>query len=174
MPTYRPAAPDDAAAIAALAVASIRAYVEFAPEGWAPPGDDAQRELTGELMRRLERTAWGFVAEDAGELAGVAMLLPAREAGKPDPDPSLAHLWQLFVAEPHWGTGLAVRLHGEAIGSASARGFASARLFTPAGQARSRRFYEREGWAAVAPPFHDDRIGFELIEYRRPLMVAGS
>jgi GNAT superfamily N-acetyltransferase len=155
---HRPATPDDAAAIAALAVASIRAYASFAPEAWTPPGDEAQRELAGVLEERLAAAAWGFVAGDGGggdALAGVAMLLPAAEANRPDPDPALMHLWQLFVAEPHWGTGLAVRLHAEAVGSAAARGFTAARLFTPAGQTRSRRFYEREGWAPMAPPFFE-------------------
>lgn len=174
MPTYRPAAPDDAVPIAALAVGSIRSYVSFAPEGWVPPGDDALAELTGELVRRLGDSAWGFVGEDDGTLAGVVMLLPAPDAGKPDPDPALVHLWQLFVAEPYWGTGLAVRLHREALESAAARGFTTARLFTPTGQRRSRRFYEREGWATRGAPFHDDRIGFEIVEYRRPLAITGS
>ncbi len=169
MPSYRPATQADAAAISALTVASIRAYAWFAPDGWAPPGDEAERELTDELARRLAAPAWGYVAEDAGALAGVAMLLPASEANRPDPDPALVHLWQLFVAEPHWGTGLAVRLHADALASAAARDFAVARLFTPAGQTRSRRFYEREGWAGVAPPFFDERIGFDVVEYRRRL-----
>jgi hypothetical protein len=65
-----------------------------------------------------------------------------------------------------------VRLHADAIASAEARGFTSARLFTPAGQTRSRRFYEREGWATVAPPFFDERIGFDVVEYRRPLRAT--
>lgn len=172
MSTSRPAAPDDAAAIAALTIGSFKAYASFAPAGWVPPGADAEAELTRELVRRLGASAWGVVAEDGGKLVGVATLLPATEAGKPDPDPRLAHLWQLFVAESHWGTGLAVRLHADGLAEAAARGFTSARLFTPAGQTRSRRFYEREGWAAVAPPFHDDRIGFALVEYRRPLDVS--
>lgn len=167
--SYRPATPADAPGIAALAIGGIRGYTTFAPEGWVPPGDDAEAELTGELVRRLGESAWGFVAEDVGMLAGVATLLPAPDANKPDPDPALVHLWQLFVAEPHWGSGLAVALHAAGLDSAAARGFTSARLFTPAGQARSRRFYEREGWAAAGAPFHDERIGFEVVEYRRPL-----
>ena len=174
IPLARSATPEDAAAIAALTVGSFQAYVAFAPAGWVPPGAEAEAELTRELARRLGESAWGFVAEDRGTLVGVTTLLPATEAGKPDPDPRLAHLWQLFVAESHWGTGLAVRLHAHGLAEAAARGFTSARLFTPAGQARSRRFYEREGWATVADPFFDEMIGFELVEDRRPLAVTGS
>jgi GNAT superfamily N-acetyltransferase len=169
MPSHRPATPGDAAAIAALAADSIRAYTWFAPAGWVGPDEDAERELREYLARLLGETAWGFVAEDGDGLAGVVTLLPASEARVRDPDPSLVHLWQLFVAEPYWGSGVAVRLHADALASAAARGFTSARLFTPAGQTRSRRFYEREGWSTVADAFFDEFIGFEVVEYRRPL-----
>jgi GNAT superfamily N-acetyltransferase len=172
MASHRPATPGDAGAIAALAVGSIRAYTWFAPEGWTGPGEAAEQELAEYLARLIGTSAWGFVAEDGDGLAGVVTLLPAAEARVRDPDPSLVHLWQLFVAEPHWGSGVAVRLHADALTSSVARGFGSARLFTPAGQARARRFYEREGWAAVADPFFDELIGFDVIEYRRPLTAT--
>jgi hypothetical protein len=32
---------------------------------------------------------------------------------------------------------------------------------------RARRFYEREGWTAPAPPRSDPAFGMETIEYRR-------
>jgi hypothetical protein len=41
------------------------------------------------------------------------------------------------------------------------------RLFTAAGQARARRFYEREGWAAPEPPRPDPAFGMDTVEYRR-------
>ena len=66
-------------------------------------------------------------------------------------DPGLVHFRQLFVTRGHWGTGLARRLHAAAIDEARARGFTAMRLFTPGGQERARRFYEREGWCAGAP-----------------------
>jgi hypothetical protein len=43
------------------------------------------------------------------------------------------------------------------------------RLFTPVGQARARRFYEREGWAVSGESFCDPGFGLQLIEYHRPL-----
>ena len=82
--------------------------------------------------------------------------------------PGVAHFWQLFVRAPWWGTGLATELHAAAVAEAAHRGFAAMRLFTPAGQARARRFYEREGWTGGAP-FDDDTFGMPLVEYRREL-----
>lgn len=43
------------------------------------------------------------------------------------------------------------------------------RLFAPAGQARARRFYEREDWVTVGEQFHDTGPNLILIEYRRAL-----
>jgi predicted GNAT family N-acyltransferase len=42
------------------------------------------------------------------------------------------------------------------------------RLFTPEGQARARRFYEREGWVQYGEPF-EAGLGIPLVEYRREL-----
>jgi len=40
------------------------------------------------------------------------------------------------------------------------------RLFTPAGQRRARRFYEREGWTLVEAPRFEDAFGLDVAEYR--------
>jgi hypothetical protein len=42
------------------------------------------------------------------------------------------------------------------------------RLYTPADQARARRFYEREGWR-IAATVDDNEIGFRVVEYRLDL-----
>ena len=42
----------------------------------------------------------------------------------------------------------------------------SLRLFVAAGQARARRFYEREGWLPAGDPFDDPTPGIEMIECR--------
>ena len=49
------------------------------------------------------------------------------------------------------------------------RGFTALRLFVAEGQARARRFYEREGWHAVTEPYLDPIPGLPMVEYRRPL-----
>jgi hypothetical protein len=40
------------------------------------------------------------------------------------------------------------------------------RLFVPAGQARARRFYAREGFVAVGKPF-EFGLGLPVLEYQR-------
>jgi hypothetical protein len=68
---------------------------------------------------------------------------------------------------------LAGTLHLRAIEEASARGFTAMRLFTPVGQARARRFYEREGWVTGSLQI-DVAGGLPAIEYRRPLGPAAG
>ena len=50
--------------------------------------------------------------------------------------------------------------------AASAAGFTELRLFVAAGQARARRFYEREGWVPIDDPFDDPTWGLTFMEIR--------
>lgn len=102
-------------------------------------------------------------------LAGHVGFLPAIRAWRAVGDSDLAHLRQLFLAPDYWGTGLARMLHIRALHAACERGFTAIRLFTPTGQARARRFYEREGWTVNGEPFCDPGFGLQLIAYRRSL-----
>jgi GNAT superfamily N-acetyltransferase len=164
----RAATPRDVERIVAVTVEGFETYRSFAPEGWTPPAasQEAQR-LLGMLG---EDHVWYLVAEHEGELVGHVGFLPAdRLSFARVDDPRLVHLRQLFVTREHWGTGLARRLHAAAIDEARARGFTGMRLFTPGGQQRARRFYEREGWSLARPPAFDERLGLEIAEYRRAL-----
>jgi GNAT superfamily N-acetyltransferase len=108
-----------------------------------------------------------LVAESGGDVVGQITVLPAARAPRPVDDPSLAHISNLFVRRDHWGTPLAADLHRAALEAAAERGFTELRLFVATGQARARRFYEREGWRPAGDPFHDPVPGLEMIEYRR-------
>ena len=114
------------------------------------------------------RDVWCVLAEDGDALAGHVAIMDAARHFKPPQRPGTGHLWQLFVREPWWGTGLAAQLLALAVERAGADGYERMRLFTPAGQARARRFYEREGWSAEEP-FDDADLGLRLVEYRRSL-----
>ena len=164
--TMRSPAPGDVPRIAALMAAGFDTYRDFAPAGWAPP---AVAEYEAALAGLFDPASWATIAERGDTLAGHVAMIPAATSRRPVSDPRLAHLWQLFIAREWWGSGLATRLHASVVEAARARGFTAMRLYTPAGQARARRFYEREGWWIAAALDDDDEIGFRVVEYRLDL-----
>jgi GNAT superfamily N-acetyltransferase len=160
----------DAARLAANVTEGFESYRSFAPAGWEPPSADGELALMDEALRRDD--VWCLLAEAGGELAGHVAIRPAETAPRGSREPGLAHFWQLFV-KPAWhGGGLAVELHREAVREAGERGFAAMRLYAAAGQARARRFYEREGWVAAGPPFDLGDFGLPVVEYRLPISIS--
>jgi len=166
---------DDLDAVLDNVAAGFGSYRAFAPAGWEPPDRDAGRDLTAELI--VDPDTFGLIALVDDEFVGHVSFVPARErsAGEPAGDwrsrplvPGLAHLGQLFVSEPWWGRGVAPLLHDSAVAEMRARGHSSARLFTPSGHARARRFYERRGWVAGGEAWNE-HLGLGLVEYRLPL-----
>src|SRR5688500_16158413 len=123
----------------------MESYLEWSPPGWEVPTEEFEIQHVAERLRQGE--LWGAVALLGGEHAGHVAGTPARTRDDARaPIPGLAHLWHLFVRPRFWGSGLAARLHALAVDGAAERGFPEMRLFTPAGNARGRAFYEREGW----------------------------
>jgi GNAT superfamily N-acetyltransferase len=165
--SLRPAVPSDADQIAALLIEGFEGYRSFAPPGWEPPDTNAELHRLRDFLANDE--VWCLVAEQDGDPAGHVAVMPARLHPHPSHDDGMAHFWQLFVRPRWWGTGLARELHAEALREAGSRGFTSMRLFTPAAQARARRFYEREGWTAAGEPLEDLDFGMPLVEYRRAI-----
>ena len=164
---FRAGTADDAARLAAVLLEGFETYRAFAPHGWQPPAVD---DVTGIMAQRLATaTAWCLLAEQHARIAGYVAFLPATDSRRPIDDPRLAHFWMLFVRSPWWGGGLASRLHAAACEAAAQRGFTEMRLFTPAGQSRARRFYEREHWRLTEGPYLDEDLGLEIVEYRRRL-----
>ena len=165
--SLRPAVPRDAERIATVLAECFESYRSFAPPGWEPPDPEAELKRLRAFLGSGE--VWCLVAEDGGEIAGHVAIMPSRIHSHPSDDHAMAHFWQLFVREPWWGAGVATALHEQAVREAGARGFTSMRLFTPAAQARARRFYEREGWTPAGAPFDDLDFGMPLVEYRRAI-----
>jgi GNAT superfamily N-acetyltransferase len=165
--TVRLGTPADADALMVTVAEGFESYRAFAPSDWEPP----DMALEGTRMRaQLEQPGtWCEVAVVGEEIAGHVAFMPARSHPLGAAvDEAVAHLWQLFVRRDHWGSGAAGRLLADAVAEAGARGFRTMRLFTPEGQARARRFYEREGWTVHGAPF-DGGLGIPLVEYRREL-----
>ena len=166
---------NDLEALLACVAAGFDSYRAFAPPGWEPPDREAGRALTADLL--ADPDTWGLIALVDETFVGHASFVPARERtpGEPFRDwrsrsliPGLAHLGQLFILEPWWGRGVAPLLHDAALAEMRARGFCSARLFTPAGHARARSFYERRGWIAGEEGW-DEHLRLALVEYRLDL-----
>jgi GNAT superfamily N-acetyltransferase len=163
----RPAGLEDAGAIAQLDREGFEGYRAFAPPDWEPPTAEEEREWLSTHLG--DPAVWCVLAEDSVGPAGHVAFMPAAHARHASKEPGLAHLWLLFVRTSLWGSGLATELHTRALEEAAARGFTAMRLFTPAGQGRARRFYEREGWTVAGDPFDDAEFGLALVEYRRGL-----
>ena len=157
--TTRVARPADAPTIARTMHLGILTYAAFAPAGWSPRPPPRLVESLAERLR--SRHTWGVLADIAGEPAGHAVMFPDWQPG------GAAYLSHLFARPAWWGSGLAGDLHDAFVAEASARGYRTARLHTPAGNARARRFYERRGWRVSAPP--ETWLDLPVIEYRCPL-----
>jgi GNAT superfamily N-acetyltransferase len=161
---FRRATVADAEPLARGVIEGIEDYPSFAPAGWTGPSFEAEVEHVRESLADVR--TWCLVAESDGELVGQITVLPAANAPHPVDDPALAHVSNLFVRRDFWGAGLAGDLHRAAIDGAIERGFKALRLFVAVGQARARRFYEREGWLAAGDEFDDPIPGLTMVEYR--------
>ena len=165
--TVRPGTEADADELIVTLAEGFDSFRAFAPPGWEPP----DMEIEGARMRAelAKPETWIEVAEVGGAIAGHVAFMPARthQLGHAIGE-DVAHFWQLFVRRRYWGSGAARRLMADAVAEARAQGFRAMRLFTPEGQARARRFYEREGWTQHGEPF-EAGLGLPLVEYRREL-----
>jgi RimJ/RimL family protein N-acetyltransferase len=101
---------------------------------------DDRRDETEARVERWRDILTGdhstIVAEDDEGLVGFASSGPGRDA---DTDTEL-ELWALYVRARLWGTGVGYALFSEAIGDRAAY------LWVLAGNERSIRFYERQGF----------------------------
>jgi GNAT superfamily N-acetyltransferase len=164
---YRQPTPADAPQVAELAVEGFATYRAFAPAQWQVPSHDDALERSQVALGHP--STWGMLAEEGSRLRGHVVLFAAADSRVPSDDPALAHLWQLFVAQAWWGSGLAARLMSAAVEAAARHGFERMRLWTPGEHGRARRFYEREGWTAAGESVHDPAFGMATIEYHRDL-----
>ena len=164
----RRATVEDAEAIAETAQLGFASFRAWAGPGFDPPPAALALQQVREGLERP--STWAMIAFSGDEPAGHVAFTQARERAEPRLDiPGLAHLWQLFVRPPWWGSGLATRLNALAVTHAAEEGFEAIRLYTPAGQRRARAFYEREGWTTDGVAIPEPLLGLDLVQYRRDL-----
>jgi tRNA dimethylallyltransferase len=131
-PLLRPARAEDAeSAFQVQRAASLAALAHIYPPDRYPFPDDAIRERWKEAISDTNGDV--IVAHRAHRIVGVA----AAKEGWLD---------GLYVVPEEWGTGVAARLHDEAMRSLAEAGATQARLWVLEGNRRARRFYERRGW----------------------------
>jgi GNAT superfamily N-acetyltransferase len=164
--SFREAGVDDAPVVARAAIEAFEGYRPFAPVGWEPPAFEAEVERLRPLLGADD--LWCVVAERDGRVVAHSSFQAASTSIAPAAEGELAHLRALFVDPPWWGCGLAGTLHSMVLEEATRRGYKGIRLFTPSGQARARRFYEREGWGLVGEQV-ENALGLPVVEYRRGL-----
>jgi GNAT superfamily N-acetyltransferase len=146
MTSIRPAADADMAAVA-----------DLWHEGWhdghaghVPEGLTAARTLAAFHERTPSRVPDTAVAvDDDGSLLGFVMVVGDE-------------VEQVFVAPAGRGTGVADALLEEAERRVAAGGHASAWLAVVVGNARARRFYERQGWSDAGDLPYEVTAGGEV------------
>lgn len=139
----RPAAPDDALAVARVHVRAWQvAYKGLMPAEYLAglrPEDRAQRyDFTG-LDPARPRT---WVAVEADTILGFATISPARDedaAGQ-------GELCALYVEPDCWGRGVGRALASAARSELRRGGYTRAVLWVVAGNARAQQFYRADGW----------------------------
>ena len=126
----RPATPDDMATVADI----WHAGWHVTHPGHVPDGLTARRPLAAFHDRAPGRVDDTTVAERDGSIVGFLMVTGDE-------------VEQVYVAPPAFGTGVADLLLAEGERQVAAGGHGVAWLAVARGNARARRFYERQGWA---------------------------
>jgi GNAT superfamily N-acetyltransferase len=115
-----------------------------------------------------------LIAEITGahppEIVGVATVGPYRD----DPTAERGELWMINVLPTAWGIGVGRQLLSAASDRLVELGFEAAMLWVVKGNARARRFYEREGWTPDGTEKRH-RFGDQLVpELRYGATLAGA
>ena len=142
-PIVRPGAPSDAAAVADI---WHRGW-HVAHPGHVPDGLTAARTLAAFHERAPGRVDDTTVAEIDGRVVGFVMVVGDE-------------VEQVFVDPDLHGSGVAALLLAEAERQVAADGHDEAWLAVVEGNARARRFYERQGWSdGGALPYEVTALG---------------
>lgn len=170
----RPATVDDADDIGRVHVrawqAAYRGLIDDDHlDGLSVPARQAQWRQR--LLAGLDSTV--LVAEDPtdGHVCGwvaVGEVRPPVVDGLPD---GTGELWAINLEPEAWGRGIGAALLAAGTDELARQSNRHAVLWVLEGNARARRFYEREGWAFDGATKVDDREGLALHElrYRRRL-----
>lgn len=160
----RRAGPGDVDDVIAFVGTGIQEYRSWAPGEWVPPGVPPERRAALDAHFAGDE-AWVLMAFEAAELVGVVSLALHTGADPEPPPEGTIYLWQMFVAPPLQGGGLAGALMDLAVAQARTRGFRRLTLWAAEGAAQARRFYEKEGWTPTGKRRDEEPFGLPIVEY---------
>ena len=168
----RPAVPTDAAAVAAVHVASWQgAYRGVLPDEVldGPELAVSRLRLWERLLGEPGPRAVGLVAED--DAAQIVAFLHAWPTRDDDDGPDTAEVAMIYASPDAWGTGAGRELMTTALDRLRDAGFTDVTLWVLDSNDRARRFYERAGFAIDGATKSEELRGTPVTEvrYRRPL-----
>lgn len=123
------------------------------PDAWASAVDEGRAPL---------------VAEESGEIVGIAAVGEARDEDLPA---GTGELVMIYVLEEVWGTGVGHALHEAAVERLRGTGHNEAILWMMSGNRRAAAFYQAHGWQPDGTT-RDRQFGDTQVEtqrFRRPL-----
>ncbi len=172
----RPARVEDAHAIGSVHVRAWQVgYRGQLPDAYLDGLSIEQRQASWRVgLPDPARTSTVLVVEDPtdGHVCGFTTVGPLRPEGSADLDAAVAGQLYAINLEPEaWGRGIGAPLLHAASRQLATDGYREAILWTLRTNARARRFYEREGWAADGGEQVDEHEGVTLdeVRYRRAL-----
>ncbi|WP_374590186.1 N-acetyltransferase family protein [Aquabacterium sp.] len=141
--TIRPATICDAKGIAEVHVHSWQAaYRQLLPDDFLAALSVEKREVMwGKLLAGGKPSL--LVAESAGKLVGFSAFGPCRDEGAESADYELE---AIYVAPPHWSSGVGRELWLSSLDALLAVGAKSISLWVLAGNERAIRFYQAAGF----------------------------
>jgi GNAT superfamily N-acetyltransferase len=168
--SVRPAAADDADAIARVQVETWRAaYRGTVPDAFLAAIDHAERTerwRQGFVERPERRRAW--VAEAGGEVVGFVAFGPSRDD---EASAGVGELYAIYVLAAVWRRGIGTVLHDVCMSELRRAGFSEATLWALDANPSARAFYVARGWQPDGTTVPHDFAGTELplVRYRRAL-----
>lgn len=179
---------EDAAAMGRVHVRAWQAaYPGIMPDAFLAALDpDERATMWHDVIERNPRPSEGrrLVVELDGALVGLALVWPEitdagesdvseSDAGEPT-DAGAARIGELVLinlAPEAWGTGAGTQLLRACTDALRSIGYAEAVLWVAEGNARARRFYEREGWHADGTSRSQD-VGTVVEELRYRISLS--
>jgi GNAT superfamily N-acetyltransferase len=164
----RPAAPQDAQAVARVHVRSWQAaYRGLLPDAYLDQLRPEDRAGRYDFATTDPSKPFTVVAAEEGWICGFATTAPARDADAAE----CGELFALYVDPERWGRGYGLALVAAARRRLAAQGHRAAVLWMLEGNARADRFYRTHAWLPDGTRRTDTVWGITVneVRYRRAL-----